>query len=273
MIKVAVSGACGRMGSGIVKKITKQDDMKLVAAIEAPKTPLKGRDIGEVIGVGATGVKIVPADELEETLKSSNPDVLVDFTIADAAVETIKKASKLGVNLIVGTTGFSNEQMRTIEEVIKENNVKAVISPNMAVGVNIFFRILKEIAELLPDYDVEIIEAHHRHKKDAPSGTALKALDIIATITQRDPQEAAVYGRKGIIGERRAEEIGVHAIRGGDIVGDHIVIFAGEGERLEITHRAHSREAFIGGVIKALRFIDKAEAGRISDMDDVIGTK
>lgn len=273
MIRVAVSGACGRMGSKIVKRITREDGMEVVAAIEAPNTPFKGKDVGEIIGIGPIGVKVAPAEELEKTLKASKPDVVVDFTIADAAVNTVEKASKLGINLVVGTTGFSTEQLEKIEKDIKEGNVKAIIAPNMAVGVNVFFKVLEELAKLLPDYNVEIIEAHHKHKKDAPSGTALRALEIIAATTGRDPDNVSVYGRRGLIGERSDDEIGVHAIRAGDIVGDHTVLFAGEGERLEVIHRAHSREAFVGGVIRALRFIEKAEPGKISDMKDVLGIR
>jgi dihydrodipicolinate reductase (EC 1.3.1.26) len=233
MIRVAVSGACGRMGSKIVKRITREDGMEVVAAIEAPNTPFKGKDVGEIIGIGPIGVKVAPAEELEKTLKASKPDVVVDFTIADAAVNTVEKASKLGVNLVVGTTGFSTEQLEKIEKDIKEGNVKAIIAPNMAVGVNVFFKVLEELAKLLPDYNVEIMEAHHKHKKDAPSGTALRALEIIAATTGRDPDNVSVYGRRGLIGERSDDEIGVHAIRAGDIVGDHTVLFAGEGEDLK----------------------------------------
>ncbi|MCK9150858.1 4-hydroxy-tetrahydrodipicolinate reductase [Methanobacterium alcaliphilum] len=271
MIKVAVTGACGRMGSGIIKTVLQQEDMEVVTAIEAPNSPLAGKDVGEVIGLGPIGVEIFGAENLVEALEKSKADVLVDFTIANAAVETIKTTAKCGVNLVVGTTGLSDEQMMEIKDSISKNNVKAVISPNMAVGVNVFFKILKDLAPVLADYDVEIIEAHHKHKKDAPSGTAVRAFEIIAQETERNPQEAGVYGRNGLVGERTKNEIGVHAVRGGDIVGDHLVLFAGDGERLEIVHRAHSRQAFVSGVIKALRFIPSADKGKICDMTDVLG--
>ncbi len=269
MINVAVTGAAGRMGSKIIKNILEQDDMNVVAAIEAPNTQLEDKDIGEVVGVGRIGVAITPANKLDELLTRVKPDVLVDFTIANASMNTIKAASMNGVNLVVGTTGFSDEQMTQINKVIKKGEVKAVISPNMAVGVNVFFKVIKDLAGLLGDYDVEIIEAHHKHKRDAPSGTAVKAFEIINH--ESEVKKTGVYGRKGLVGERKPEEIGVHSIRGGDIVGDHTVLFAGDGERLEVTHRANSRQAFVNGVIKAIRYIPRAEEGKISDMTDVLG--
>ena len=271
MIKVAVTGACGRMGSKIIKTITEQDDMEVVAAIEGPNTQFEGRDVGEVIGIGEIGVEVNGAEKLVEVLQSKSPQVLVDFTIAKAAVNTIKKAADNGVNLVVGTTGFSEDEMKEINNTIEKNQIRAVIAPNMAVGVNVFFKVLKDLASIIGDYDVEIIETHHRHKKDAPSGTAVRAAEIIAQQLNRNLDEVGVYGRKGIVGERTQEEIGIHAVRGGDIVGDHTVLFAGEGERLEIVHRAHSRQSFVSGVIKAVRYVINAEKGRVSGMSDVLG--
>lgn len=273
MIELAVTGASGRMGSKIIKNILEQDDMQLVAAIEVPNAPSVGRDVGEVIGAGNIGVEITPANELHQVLNQTKPDVLVDFTVANAAVETIKTTAECGVNLVVGTTGFSDAQLTWIKRIIEENNVKAVIAPNMAVGVNVFFKILKDLAPILADFDVEIIEAHHKHKKDAPSGTAVRAYEIIAQELDRDPGKAGVYGRKGMVGERSKDEIGMHAIRGGDIVGDHTVLFAGDGERLEIVHRAGSRQAFVTGVMKAIRYVLTAPEGKISAMGDVLGLK
>ncbi len=271
MIDVAVTGASGRMGSMIINSILKQDDMQLVAAIEAPNTPLEGRDVGEVMGIGPINVPIVGAEKLSQTLETKKPDVLVDFTIATAAVGTIKTAAESDVNLVVGTTGFTDEQMSENQKSIGDNGVSAVISPNMAVGVNVFFKVVEELAEILTDYDVEIIEAHHNQKKDAPSGTAVKAADLIASALNRKMDEVGVYGREGMVGERTPKEIGMHAVRGGDIVGDHTVLFAGDGERLEIVHRAGSRQAFVNGVIKAIRYVVGAEKGKISSMDDVLG--
>lgn len=273
MINVAVTGACGRMGSKIIKTILEQEDMTVVAAIESPNTPAEGKDVGEIIGIGEIGVEVNGAENLSKVLKNSGADVLVDFTIADAAVETIKTTSNEGVNLVVGTTGFSDEQLTEIKDSISSNQNRAVIAPNMAVGVNVFFKVIKDLAAIIGDYDVEIIEAHHRHKKDAPSGTAVKAAEIIAGELNRNLDDVGVYGRKGIVGERTDEEIGIHAVRGGDIVGDHTVLFAGDGERLEITHRAHSRQSFVSGVIKAVRYVITADKGCVSDMGDVLGIK
>jgi 4-hydroxy-tetrahydrodipicolinate reductase len=272
MIGVAVTGASGRMGSKIIKTILKQDDMEVVAAIEAPDTPLEGKDVGEVIGVGKIDVPVNGAQSLGEVLMEKKPDVLVDFTIADAAVGTIKTSAECGVNVVVGTTGFSDEQMALIKGYIEENNVKAVIAPNMAVGVNVFFKIIEDLAKILNDYDIEIIEAHHKHKADAPSGTAVKAYEILADALGRNKDETCVHGRQGIVGARTEGEIGIHAVRGGDIVGDHTVLFAGDGERIEIVHRAHSRQAFVSGVIKAVRYVVGASK-KISDMGDVLGIK
>ena len=273
MIKIVVTGAGGRISSKIIKAILKQDNMKVVAAIGAPNTSLEGEDIGEKIGVGKIGVQINGAQNLAEILKETKPDVLVDFTIADAAVGTIKISAECGVNVVVGTTGFSDEQMALIKESIEANNIKAVIAPNMAVGVNVFFKIIKDLAKILNDYDIEIIEAHHKHKADAPSGTAVKAYEIIAEALGRNKDEFHVYGRHGIVGTRKEGEIGIHAVRGGDIVGDHTVLFAGEGERIEIVHRAHSRQAFVTGIIMAVRYVVGAPEGKISDMGDVLGIK
>ncbi|MCQ6254025.1 4-hydroxy-tetrahydrodipicolinate reductase [Methanocaldococcus sp.] len=268
MIKVAVTGALGRMGSNIIKTITQQEDMKVVAAFEIPNHPKKGEDVGELIGIGKINVPLSTSDELNEVLKSTKPDVLVDFTIADACVENVKIAAKNGVNLVIGTTGFTDEQKMEIEKAIKENKVAAVISQNFAIGVNIFFKTLEFLAKKLGDYDIEIIEMHHRYKKDAPSGTALRAAEIIKE--NRGTDSIFVFGRKGLIGERKKEEIGIHALRGGDVVGDHTVIFAGDGERIEITHRASSRQAFVNGVILSIRFIKDKKEG-IYNTFDVLG--
>ena len=271
MIKVAVTGAAGRMGSGIIRKISQQDDMEVVAAIEIPNTPLEGKDAGIQAGIGEIGVKITGSQNLEEALKTSGADVLVDFTIAHAAVDTIKRATGCGVSVVVGTTGMSEEQMEENIKNIKENNVSAVISSNMAIGVNVFFNTLKKLAPLLYDFDIEIIEAHHNQKQDAPSGTAVTAFEVIADALDRDPEEVGVYGREGMVGKRTKEEIGIHAVRGGDSVGDHTVMFVGDGERIEVKHQAHTREVFIAGVIRAIRFVPTAEKGVVSSMNDVLG--
>ena len=273
MIKVAVTGAGGRISSKIIKAVLEQEGMKVVAAIGSPDTQLEGKDAGEIIGVGNIGVPVNGGQNLANVLNEKKPDVLVDFTVADAAVDTIKTSAECGVNVVVGTTGFSDEQMALIKESIEENGIKAVISPNMAVGVNVFFKIIKDLAKILnKDYDIEIIEAHHKHKADAPSGTAVKAYEIIAEALGKNKNETCVYGRHGMVGARGEGEIGMHAVRGGDIIGDHTVLFAGEGERIEIVHRAHSRQAFVSGVIKAVMYVVGASK-EISDMGDVLGIK
>jgi 4-hydroxy-tetrahydrodipicolinate reductase len=273
MIKVAATGALGRMGSSIIKAVKAQEEMELVAAIEAPGNPMEGKDIGELLGIGRIGVNLSTSNALEETLQKARPDVLVDFTVAEAAVESVKVAAKHGVDLVIGTTGFTREQLKEMEDAIKENRLSAVISPNMATGVNIFFKIARDVAETLGrDYDIEVIEAHHKYKKDSPSGTAIRVGELIADATGRDLDKNGVFGRgRGVIGER-GKEIGFHAVRGGDIVGDHTVLFAGEGERLEITHRAHSRQAFVNGAMKAIKFIyENKGKGRIYSTWDVLG--
>lgn len=272
MIRVAVTGVTGRIGSKIIKTLLKEEDIEIVAAIGSPNTPLEGKDVGEVIGVGKMDVPITGAQKLAEVLKRNKTDVLVDFTTADAAVNTIKISAECGVDVVVGTTGFSEEQLSEIKEFIEKNKIKAVISPSMAVGVNVFFKIVEDLAKILNDYDIEIIEAHHKHKTDAPSGTAVKAYEIIGDALENKDKNC-VFGRHGIVGARTPEEIGVHAVRGGDIVGDHTVLFLGEGERIELTHRANSRQVFVVGAIKALRYVVEAPEGKISDMGDVLGIK
>ncbi|MBS3815012.1 MAG: 4-hydroxy-tetrahydrodipicolinate reductase [Hadesarchaea archaeon] len=273
MIRVAVCGACGRMGQRIIRTILQENDIEVVAGIETPKSPKIGEDIGKVAGEKAIEIEIVGSDELKEELREANPDVLVDFTIAKAAVENVKIAAEAGVAVVVGTTGFSEEQREEMSEAIQENNIPAVIAPNMSVGVNVLFKIARELGETLEDYDIELIEAHHNKKLDAPSGTALKIAEIIADATNRDLEEVAKYGRpKGELGERKKEEIGIHAIRAGNISGEHKLIFAGPSERLELTHKAQSRQAFADGVTKAIRYlVENGEPGEIHDMQDALG--
>ena len=276
MIKVAVNGAGGRIISKIVKTLLKTEDMEVVAAIGRENTPHEGKDIGEMVGVGKIGVLVTGAQMLSEVLNEKKIDVMIDFTSAQTAVEAIQTAAECRVNVVVGTTGFSEAQMDEIKRSINENRVKAVISPNMAVGMNVFFKIIRDLAQILNDWDVEIIEAHHKHKTDAPSGTALEAYHIIADELGVGGDESMVYGRQGMVGARSPGEIGLHAVRGGDIVGDHTVLFAGEGERLEIIHRAGTRQAFVTGVIKAVQYIMESPEeteGKITTMEDVLSLK
>lgn len=273
MIKVAVSGACGRMGRRIIKTVSAQEDMRIVAAIEAPDSLQIGEDAGEMIGIGRLGVKVIGSDELEEELKETGADVLVDFTTAEAAVGNVNVSAKNGAAIVVGTTGFSKKQRKQLEKSIRDSKVPAVIAPNMSVGVNVFFKLAEQAAKLLKDYDVELVETHHNKKLDAPSGTATKTAEIVAKATDRDLDKVTRFGRpKGELGERPSDEIGIHSVRAGDIAGEHELIFAGPSERLELIHRAQSRQAFVGGVVKAIRHVVKeGKPGEIQDMQDVLG--
>ncbi len=262
MINAAVLGACGRMGSLIVENITLSPEMQLVAAFDISNF---GRDAGEFAHVGNLGIQISDVKDLDSVLKKTQADVLVDFTAAGATAINAPTAARCGVNLIIGTTGLSSEQRSIIDEAIRENQVRAVISPNYSVGVNVFFKIVKEAAKYLSDYDIEIIEAHHNQKKDAPSGTALRAADVISEALRG---KEYVYGREGIA--PRGEEIGIHAVRAGDITGDHTVLFAGNSERIEIRHMAHSRQIFAKGATRAAEWVCGQKPG-IYSMDDVLG--
>lgn len=240
----------------IIRQITKQNDMKLVAAIDAPSTPNAGEDAGGLAGVGELGIKIVGADRLAGVMEQSDPDVLVDFTKADAAVQNIKIASAAGVSVVVGTTGFTAEQRTEVEKIVKSGNIRAVISPNMSIGVNVFFKLIEETARKLgSDYGVEIVEKHHVHKRDAPSGTARRAAQIIAE----------EFGWP-------EDKIPIKSIREGEVVGEHTVIFSTPEERVEIIHRAQSRETFAAGVMKAIRHVvENGKPGVVQDMQDVLG--
>lgn len=258
MIRVAVCGACGRMGRLVVLQLSKQADMKLVAAVDARGSPGVGKDAGELVGVVKIGVKVVSADKLAEVLRLSKPDVLVDFTRADAAVQNVKIASELGVSVVVGTTGFTAEQRAEMERAVGERRIRAVISPNMSVGVNVFFKAVRETARSLGSgYRVKIVEAHHVQKRDAPSGTAKMAAKIIAEEFK--------------LSEDRIE---IKSIREGEIIGEHTVIFSNPEEQIEIIHRARSRETFAAGAMKAIRYVvGKAKPGVVHDMQDVLGLR
>ena len=251
MIKIAVSGALGRMGTTIGRIVDEAPDLSLVGGVDVREGTL-------------FGTEVVPATRLDEFLKEKKPDVLVDFTVAAAAVENVRAAARNGVALVVGTTGFSPEQREVIRGAV-EGNVPAVISSNFSVGVNIFWKLVREAARELGDYDIEVTEAHHRHKKDAPSGTAKTILEIL---DQELGDREKVYGRVGAT--ERKNEIGVHVIRGGDIVGDHAVLFAGNFECIEISHRAYDRAVFAQGAVRAARWVVGREP-RIYTMQDVLG--
>jgi len=266
MIKAIVVGACGRMGRLLVSGIAQDDDMELVGAVEAPGVPNIGKDAGEIAGAGALGVKIV--DDLSEVIGKG--DVAINFSAPkEAALDHLRTAVENGKPMVMGTTGFTPEEMGTIRELT--SRIPCVMAPNMSVGINVLLKIVRDAASVLgDDYDVEVIETHHHFKKDAPSGTANRIAQVIAEALGRNLKEVGVYGREGIVGERPPKEIGVHAVRAGDIVGDHIVLFGGIGERLEITHRAQSREPYVRGALKAAKWVVNAPKG-LHDISEVLG--
>ncbi len=271
MIKVCMSGATGRMGSMVARHLLKDSDIKVVSAIAADD-PNEGKDLGLFLGEKEIDTKISDVEDIDSVLDSTKPDIFIDFTQTEAAVSNSKKVAKHGVNLVIGTTGFSADQKKEIEDEAKANNVTAVIAPNMAVGVNIFFKMAEILTKYLKDYDIEVIEMHHNRKKDAPSGTAKKAAKIISEALSRDLDKVAKYGREGDVGERPKDEIGIHAIRAGDIVGEHTILYSGAGERIEFAHKAQTRDCFAAGTLRAVKFAyENRNKGRIFDMFDVLG--
>ena len=272
MIRVVVCGACGRMGKLLIQEISGQPDMRVVAAVEAPNTPLAGKDAGEIAGVEKIGVEVVGAERLDDVLRDTKPDVLVDFTAAIAAVENVCTAVDRGVAVVVGTTGFRGEQRTRIIEAVKSAGVPALLAPNMSLGVNVFFKLVERAAGLLgEDFNADIIETHHVHKADAPSGTALRAAEIIAKELGTSPKKIRC-GEPAGTRLREKGEIFIHSLRAGGVVGEHTAIFTSPNERIEITHRAMSREAFAAGAVKAIRHVvEKGKAGVVLDMRDVLG--
>jgi len=255
------------MGSRIVALSRDYPELKLTGAIESKTNPKIGTDAGIIAGIGEIGVKI--DDRLEKAI--DNADVVINFTSPEATLEHLEIVKKFKKSMVIGTTGFSNEQLSIIQKASKK--IPIVLSPNMSIGVNLLFKILKDVAKVLgDDYDIEIVEAHHRMKKDAPSGTAIKMAKVIAEALNRNFDEVAVYARKGIIGERTKKEIGIQTVRAGDIVGEHTVIFGGLGERIEIIHKASSRDTFARGALRAVIWLYGKPAG-FYDMGDVLGIK
>lgn len=256
VINVAVAGVCGRMGSTIISLLQKTPDMKAVWIFESKNHP-------------STGTEIVPGLRIEDNFeKCPCVDVLIDFTTPQATLANLKIAREKRIKVVIGTTGFSEQQMATIQSFSGE--IPILISPNMSVGVNIMMKLVELAAGMLgKDYEVEIVETHHHNKKDAPSGTALKLGEIINRVKSRNAREGFVYGRSGTPGPRTSDEIGIHAIRISDVVGEHTVMFGGKGEILEISHRCFTREAFAQGALIAARFIAQKETG-FYQMADVI---
>jgi len=265
MVKVAVTGAAGRMGGRIITLITESDTLQVTGAIEMAGHPRLGEDAGYIAGCGTLGVPIT--DSLEQALNEA--DVLIDFTFPEVTLANIKVCAALGKKLVVGSTGFTPEQRTELNRF--SDQVPVVFAPNMSVGVNVCFKILKEMAATLGEgFDIEIVELHHNKKKDSPSGTAVRMGEIVADATGRDYNKAANFHREGMCGERDPNEIGMQTVRGGDIVGEHTVYFVGMGERIELTHRAMSRDMFARGALRAAAWLDDKEPG-IYDMQKVLG--
>ncbi len=264
-IQVVVAGAAGRMGSRIVACLAEAPDLRLVAALESPAHPALGHDAGEAAGIAATGVPLA-ADARTALVRDR---VLVEFSTPEATLEHLRLVAASGARAVIGTTGFSPAQRDEIKGLATRAAI--LVAPNMSVGVTLALRVLGIMAKALgDDYDVEITEIHHRWKKDAPSGTALRMAEVVAEALGRDLPGAAVYGRQGLPGERSRKEIGIFSLRSGDVVGEHTVSFGTPGERLELTHRAHSRDTFARGALRAIRYIADRPPGAYS-MQDVLG--
>jgi len=268
MVKAIVAGACGRMGTRIINIIKGTEGIKLAGAFERPDFPHIGKDAGTLAGIGEAGV--ILEDGLEKVIEKG--DVVIDFTFHKASLNHARLCAKNKRPMVIGTTGFEEEELQEVHDLAK-GNFPLVQAYNMSTGINLLYKLVELTAKVLKEgYDIEIIEAHHRMKKDAPSGTALKLADVIAKAMGWNLEECARYARKGIIGERPQNEIGVQTIRGGDIVGEHTVLFAGIGERIELIHRASSRDTFAKGAVRAAKWVVDKDPG-VYDMHDVLGLK
>jgi 4-hydroxy-tetrahydrodipicolinate reductase len=264
--KIVIAGSSGRMGRTLLEGVAQAGDLVLHAALEHGGSAMLDKDAGELFGAPC-GVKI--SADVETALQGA--DVLIDFTRPEGTLRHLDVCRKHGVNIVIGTTGFNAQQKAQIGAAAQ--HIGIVFAPNMSVGVNLVFKLLETASRVLAQgYDIEVIEAHHRHKVDAPSGTALGMGEVIAKTLGRDLEKCAVYGREGVTGERDPSTIGFATVRGGDIVGDHTVLFAGTGERIEITHKASSRATFALGALRAARFLKTHPAG-MYDMQDVLGLK
>lgn len=264
MTRIAVVGAGGRMGRSLIEAVQQQPGVELAAAVDRPGSAAVGRDAGELVGIGTLGISVV--DDLEQVTDCF--DVLIDFTLPEATVAHAAICRRHGRRMVVGTTGFSPHQREQLEAAAQD--IALVVAPNMSVGVNLTLKLLDFAAQVLGDeVDIEIIEAHHRHKVDAPSGTALRMGEVVASALGRDLDECAVYGRHGHTGARERKTIGFETIRAGDIVGEHTVMFAGVGERIEIVHKASSRMTFANGALRAAQWVMGRDAGQY-DMQDVL---
>lgn len=263
--RVAINGASGRMGRELIVACTGRDDLKLVAAFASPNNDALGVDAGRLAGIAETGVKLADSAVMGDT----RFDVLVDFSLPEPSIDALRVCCDQGAAMVIGTTGYSRDQQDAINAAAAD--IAIIQAPNYSAGVNLSLDLVRRAtAALGDDFDIEIIEAHHRHKVDAPSGTALKLGEVAADAAGRNLDDCAVYAREGHTGARDRGAIGFSTVRGGDIVGEHTVLFAGEGERIEITHRASSRQTFAGGALRAAVWAAGQSPGRY-DMNDVLG--
>jgi len=265
MLRIAITGAAGRMGKTLIEACQQAEGCSVNAAVERPGSSLIGADAGELAGLGLLDVKLV--DDVASVVDDF--DTLIDFTSIDTTLNNLQICKANAKHIIIGTTGFNDEQKEVIKKASEQTAV--VFAPNMSVGVNLCLKLLQTAASILSeDYDIEIVEAHHRHKVDAPSGTAIRMGEVIADTLSRDLSECAVYGREGQTGARKPETIGFETVRAGDIVGEHTVMFATDGERVEITHKASSRMTFAKGAVRAAKWLQDKDKG-LYDMQDVLG--
>lgn len=267
-IRTGIVGAAGRMGRQLIEATLAHPDMRLTAAVERPGSQLIGVDAGELVGQGRLGVALT--DDLATAC--DDIDVLIDFTIPEATVANARVCGERGVPMVIGTTGLSDAQRSELAATAE--SVGVVFAANYSVGVTLSLKLIDMAARVLgDDFDVEVVEAHHRHKIDAPSGTALRMGEVLAAALGRDLDECAVYGRQGRTGERETRTIGFETIRGGDVVGDHTVMFLGQGERMEITHRASNRMTFARGAIRSAAWVARRGGAGLFDMEDVLGLR
>jgi len=263
-MNVAIVGAAGRMGGRLIHSVLETEGLELTGAVERPGHPQIGLDAGLIAGAGELGVKIV--DDLATAMAGA--DVLIDFTFPDVTLKNLEICAGMNKMLVSGSTGFTPDQKEQVAKYAEK--IPVVLAPNMSVGVNACFKLLKEAAQILgDDFDVEVVELHHNKKKDSPSGTAVRMGEVVAESLGRDYNQVANYHREGMCGERTKEEIGMQTIRGGDIVGEHTVYFIGMGERIEISHRAMSRDMFARGAARACQWLDGKNPG-LYDMQDVL---
>jgi 4-hydroxy-tetrahydrodipicolinate reductase len=271
MIKLLILGPTGSMGKLISSLAIADNEIEVVAACDLTQL---GKELGSVVAIDDPNKIIIKdVNNLQEVINETKPDVVVDFTVAKATEKNCLICVENGIRCVIGTTAMSKDFLNKFEEIVGKNKAPAVISPNMASGVNLLFKISGIIASYLKEWDIEVIEAHHHRKVDAPSGTALKIGEAISNSIDSNLDEIARYGRergpnKRLVGAKK--EIGIHSVRGGDIVGDHTILFAGPGERIELKHQAHSRACFASGAIKAIKFVVNAKENKIFEMKDVL---